>query len=146
MQNDLEVRQAVRIEVLSNDHLSETQKMLKEFDSATHFFKKQVFQLERKIADAEVKYQNREPREQDLQKIHDLEHGVEQTKKKMHSLEGELEYVKLELLNREINYNKVFGSRTVIVDKELNGGAKPTGLNSKVCDRDAFTLLAVFMD
>ncbi|TPX35759.1 hypothetical protein SmJEL517_g02001 [Synchytrium microbalum] len=112
LQNDLEVRHAVRTEVVNNDHLGETQRMLKDFDMAQNFLKRQIASLEKRLQEADIKYQNREPREMDIQRISDLEVEVEKKKRRIMALEGELEYCKLELLNREVNYNKVFGTTT----------------------------------
>ncbi|KAJ3331977.1 hypothetical protein HDU76_001651 [Blyttiomyces sp. JEL0837] len=114
------------IDRLNDDHIQAAQKMLKEFEQAQTILKKEIAKLTKQLEDADVKYQNREPREVDVQKIFDLEEDIKRRKRKTMTLTEELEYCKLELRNREANFNKIFNKSPLV------GVIQPTHLNGKI--------------
>ncbi|KAI8591508.1 hypothetical protein BDZ88DRAFT_469591 [Geranomyces variabilis] len=95
-------------------HVEEVQTMLAEFDEAQTYLKRQITSQAKKLQDAETKYMNREPREADLRQIEELERHLEQGKQIMSALMEELEHYKLELNNREANFNKIFNKTPVV--------------------------------
>ena len=54
-------------------------------------------------------YDNRPSRPDDLERIRQLEHNVRERETAFNQLRDEMQFYKLELVNREQNYNKVFG-------------------------------------
>ncbi|KAJ3186437.1 hypothetical protein HK101_009645 [Irineochytrium annulatum] len=102
------------IRQVNEDHLAEAQKMLTEFEKAQTFLKKQIANQAKQLQDADLKYINREPREVDLQRIADLEEDIRRRKRRAAALAEELDYCKLELNNREANFNKIFNKNPLV--------------------------------
>ncbi|KAI9333920.1 hypothetical protein DFJ73DRAFT_764211 [Zopfochytrium polystomum] len=71
---------------INEEHIQEAKRMIKEFEAAQEFFKKQIALHQKQLKDADIKYENREPREVDLKKIADLEEDVRRRKKKAAAL------------------------------------------------------------
>ncbi|KAI8617036.1 hypothetical protein BC830DRAFT_144910 [Chytriomyces sp. MP71] len=88
--------------------------MIEEFQQVQEFLKKQIAQQTQQLRDAEIKYINREPREVDVTRIAELEEDIRRRKRKAHALMEELEYCKLELSNREANFNKIFNKNPLV--------------------------------
>ncbi|KAJ3278856.1 hypothetical protein HK104_001969, partial [Borealophlyctis nickersoniae] len=114
---DLETRlkeeQAQEIERLNEEHIQDSERMLREFEQAQAFLKREIAN-QAKLYDAEIKYINREPREVDLQRIEELEDDIRRRKRKIAGLMGELDYYRLELNNREANFNKIFNKTPLV--------------------------------
>ncbi|KAJ3018051.1 hypothetical protein HKX48_003204 [Thoreauomyces humboldtii] len=98
-------------------HVEEVQQMLREFDQAQAYLKRQITMQAKKylrLQEADQKYINREPRDADVKQIHELESHLEQGKQIMSALMDELEHYKLELNNREANFNKIFNKTPIV--------------------------------
>ncbi|KAI8911599.1 hypothetical protein EDD86DRAFT_120706 [Gorgonomyces haynaldii] len=67
-------------------HLQEIEHMLKDFDQAKNFLKKQIQKHQQEIKDAEIKYINREPRDEDVETIARLNKELTDQKFQCHSL------------------------------------------------------------
>merc|ERR1712159_340823 len=65
--------------------------------------------LEMRYAQLESKYNRRESRPEDLEKIKRLNEAVEVAQAEVEQTKEEMKYFKLELMNREENFNKNFG-------------------------------------
>ncbi|KAJ3126979.1 hypothetical protein HK098_006937 [Nowakowskiella sp. JEL0407] len=96
------------IEKLNEEHISQAQTMLKEFELAQGFLKKQISTHVQQLKEADLRYANREPREVDLQRISQLEEDIKKKKRKIAALTDEIGYYKLEMNNREANFNRIF--------------------------------------
>ncbi|TPX60037.1 hypothetical protein PhCBS80983_g02046 [Powellomyces hirtus] len=95
-------------------HVEEVQHMLREFDEAQTYLKRQITSQAKRLQDADTKYINREPRDVDLKQIEELEGHLEQGKQIMSALMEELEHYKRELNNREANFNKIFNKTPIV--------------------------------
>ncbi|KAI9090436.1 hypothetical protein DFS34DRAFT_672258 [Phlyctochytrium arcticum] len=116
--------QAAAITRLNESHLSEVQTMIKEFEQAQAFLKRQIQNQKNALQEADQKYLNREPREMDTQRIADLEKDLGRGKDIITALMEELQYYKLEMNNRETSFNKIFNKTPMV------GLMQPTlGLN-----------------
>ncbi|KAJ3221929.1 hypothetical protein HK099_002962 [Clydaea vesicula] len=95
-------------EELNNAHLEDSQKMLQDFEKAQNFLKAQIQNQTKLLQEADLKYKNREPRQVDAKKICELEEELKVKKTKIKELKEEVQFYKLELNNREANFNKIF--------------------------------------
>ncbi|KXS17557.1 hypothetical protein M427DRAFT_30363 [Gonapodya prolifera JEL478] len=96
------------------DHVKEAQVMLKEFERAQGFLRKRIGELEKSLDDAAAKYINRESREEDVRKIAELEEELKRRKRAIATLKDEIDHYRLELNNREANFNRIFNARPVV--------------------------------
>jgi hypothetical protein len=71
----------------------------------------QVAQLAKTVQLWEHRYQNREPREEDLRRIAQLASKLDSAQEKARKARQEMSFYKQELVNRETSYNKVFSSQ-----------------------------------
>ncbi|KAI9352620.1 hypothetical protein BDR26DRAFT_849571 [Obelidium mucronatum] len=99
---------------LNEEHIVEANKMIRDFEQAQEFLKKQIAHQAKLLEEAAVKYINRESRDDDVAKIAELEEDIKKRKKKAHTMMEELEYCKLELSNREANFNKIFNKHPLV--------------------------------
>ncbi|KAL2912999.1 hypothetical protein HK105_207454 [Polyrhizophydium stewartii] len=102
------------IENIKTEHVREMQLMLQDFEKAKAFLKKQIANQAKQLQDAEIKYINREPREADLAAISQLEQSVAGLNRRISALSEELEYYRLEMNNREANFNKIFNKSPIV--------------------------------
>ncbi|KAJ3082691.1 hypothetical protein HK102_001508, partial [Quaeritorhiza haematococci] len=134
VEKKLRAEMKFEITKVNEAHLDESRKMLSEFEQAQNFLKKQIAHLQKQVQDAEQKYINREPREIDLKRISELEDDIRRRKRKIQqlsptpvikSLQEEIEHFKLELNNREANFNKIFNKTPLV------GVLQPQSLSQK---------------
>merc|ERR1719240_1518082 len=90
--------------------IEETREMERQFQEAQALLNEQVQLLEERHAELQALYDNRPSREEDLERIKVLEREVEEKTHQLKTMAETLQKFKLELVNREQNYNKVFGS------------------------------------
>ncbi|KAJ3413612.1 hypothetical protein HDV05_007756 [Chytridiales sp. JEL 0842] len=102
------------IQKLNEEHIEEAQKMIEQFEQAQNFLKKQIQAQAKQLEEADLRYINREPREVDLQRIAELEDEIRRRKRKTNALTDELDYCKLEMYNRELNFNKIFSKSPLV--------------------------------
>lgn len=113
---------------LTKQHYDETQKMIQEFGQAQQCFKQTISKMEQKLKDADYKYEHRDPRKEDLEKIAALEEEIKRRKQKTQSLIEEADYYRLELTNREANFNKIFCKQPLVgVMNPAEFSTAPTG-------------------
>lgn len=67
-----------------------------------------------RLHEADVKYENREPREIDLRKISELEGTILDREKDIQKLQSELQYYRLEMNNREMSFNRIFNKSPLV--------------------------------
>ena len=70
--------------------------------------------LERQYDELVQKYEDRESRPEDLERLAEMEERLRRAEEEVVRVEDEMKYFKMELRNREQNFNQVFG-----------GGASP---------------------
>merc|ERR1719240_2532726 len=90
--------------------IEETREMERQFQEAQQLLNEQVQLLEERHAELQALYDNRPSREEDLERIKVLEREVEEKAAQLKTMAETLQKFKLELVNQEQNYNKVFGS------------------------------------
>lgn len=73
-----------------------------------------VSQLNGELDNAEKRYQTREPRSEDMMLISKLQAQVKEKEMQIEKIEEEMKLFKLELMNREQNYNKLFNSKPTV--------------------------------
>ena len=66
-------------------------------------------QLQEQLEEITHKFINRASRDEDLSRIQELENEIVQWGNKVKKLEEEMKFYKLELINREDNFNNKFG-------------------------------------
>ncbi|KNC98974.1 uncharacterized protein SPPG_05930 [Spizellomyces punctatus DAOM BR117] len=125
LREDLLDQQKQEISRNNEQHIEEVQQMLREFEHAQTYLKKQIATQKNQLHEADIKYINREPREVDVQRIAQLEEDLRQAKQIIEALMEELQYYKLELNNREANFNKIFNKAPVV------GVIQPIGLSTR---------------
>lgn len=106
-------------------HLQETKKLKQEFIVAQAEMNEQMDVLRLKIQDIQNKYDQRESREEDIERIRVVEEENIMMRKELKKLMKDVQFYKLELVNREQNFNKMFGSKPV-VGNMLSVSRKPS--------------------
>ncbi|KAI8832474.1 hypothetical protein BJ741DRAFT_580193 [Chytriomyces cf. hyalinus JEL632] len=137
--NELIREHEANIAGLNEDHIQEAQKMITEFQHVQDFLKKQIANQLKLLEEADVKYINREPRDVDVAKIAELEEDIRRRKRKAHALMEELEYCKLELSNREANFNKIFNKNPLVGVIQPIGMGKETAAEKEQLHVEATT-------
>lgn len=97
-------------EILLKEHLEETAKLQEEFNATTELMEERYNDLLQRFEELSELHENRPSRDEDLTLIKHLQEQVgikEEALKKAHE---DMKFYKLELINREENYNKVFGA------------------------------------
>ncbi|KAI9208659.1 uncharacterized protein BJ171DRAFT_489595 [Polychytrium aggregatum] len=119
---------------VNEEHVDEVKHMIREFEQAQNFLKKQIAQQAKQLQEADLRYINREPREVDLRHIAELEEEIKRRKKKISGLHDELDYYKLEMNNREASFNKIF-NKTPLVGVMQPPTATPKGAKKTPGDK-----------
>jgi hypothetical protein len=70
-----------------------------------------IVQLQMQVSTLESKYNKRDSRPEDIERIRKLEEMVVEAQEEVKRVEEEMKYFKLELVNREENFNKNFGNQ-----------------------------------
>jgi len=99
------------LEELLADQLRETAEIKEQFDRARALQDMQLKMLHERLAELQDLYDNRPSREEDLVRMMELEADVADKDATIKRLIEEMKFYKLELHNRENNYNKVFGAQ-----------------------------------
>ncbi|KXJ05702.1 Protein FAM184A, partial [Exaiptasia diaphana] len=98
------------VDSLSSDHLKETQALVEEFNRAKDLQNSKISALQLMLDEAEIRFQNRESRPEDMEMLDTLKRALADRELEMKKLLEEKRYFQMELLNRETNFNKVFNS------------------------------------
>ena len=84
--------------------------MAAQFAESQRLLEQQIAVLEDQYAELQALYENRPSRDEDLERIAQLTQEVQEKTAQLTQLAAQLQTFKLELVNREQNYNKVFGA------------------------------------
>lgn len=98
-------------ERLLAEQLRAVEELKEQFDKARHLQDMQIDMLQKRLAELQELYDNRPSREEDLDLIARLQQENLGLTAQCDKLVEEMKFYKLELVNREQNYNKVFGSQ-----------------------------------
>ena len=93
----------------SSEQLAETRRLTDEFSRAQAALEGQLADALERLRQLQLTYEQRPPRDEDLQLIEQLKRAVREKDEIVRRTYEELKYFKLELQNREENFNKNFG-------------------------------------
>ena len=96
---------------LIEENMNQTRELNEEFMKSKEIMDDQYAELEARFNSLEERFMNRESRPEDIKRIRELESQMVKKNKEIKRVKEEMKYFKLELLNREENFNKTF-SRT----------------------------------
>lgn len=102
------------VEQLLEEQTKEISELKEQFDCARNLQEMQINMQQQRIVELENLYNSRPSREEDLQLIAQLETDVQAKSAQITKLLDDMQFYKLELVNREQNYNKVFGAEPTI--------------------------------
>ena len=88
----------------------ETATLQLQFENVKERLEDTVLTLEDQVQNLTNMYENRPSRPEDIEQIRGLERDVRDRENAFTQLRDEMQFYKLELANREQNYNKVFGA------------------------------------
>lgn len=124
--NDLLDAHRSEISRLTLEHNSYVSRLMAEWQLNEGKHKTCAQELREALSELQYKYDYRESRSEDLEMINRLVKENKETKKELEKAYSDMKYFKLELINREENYNKLFGRRPVVaassVSTETGGG------------------------
>jgi chromosome segregation ATPase len=110
----LKEQHKAELENMIQDQLRETTQLKEQFDRARQLQDEQIEMLQLRVQELQELYDSRPSREEDVERIHALEAEVEEKENVIKRLLDEMQFYKLELVNREQNYNKVFGASPLV--------------------------------
>jgi len=113
-QADLENKYKIQMNKLISDQIKETEEMKEQFANASELLDMKYKQLEEKFDELQQLYDNRPSRNEDVELIRELTEQCKENEARLRKAAEDMKFYKLELQNREENYNKVFGSKPVI--------------------------------
>ncbi|RKP17216.1 hypothetical protein ROZALSC1DRAFT_24428, partial [Rozella allomycis CSF55] len=99
-------------------HKSELESLIKDFSKSQHDLNTKISMLQDQVQEWKQKFDSRPPREKDITLINQLKNDCDFKKKQIVLLKSELDFVKLELSNREENYNKIFKTKPIIAKND----------------------------
>ncbi|KNE69197.1 hypothetical protein AMAG_13589 [Allomyces macrogynus ATCC 38327] len=98
-------------ESIQRNHLFQTNGMLEDFEAAKQFFEKEIQRRGQDLQAAEHRYQHREPRTEDLERIRELETTIIARERQVAQLSAEVAQYRLEIKSREDSLNRMFNTR-----------------------------------
>jgi len=102
------------LERLLEEQILETRALQEQFDRARRLQESQIELLQSRVTEFQELYDLRPSREEDLARIAALEAEVAELARAIEKLVEDMKFYKLELVNREHNYNKVFGAAPTV--------------------------------
>ena len=122
-------------DLLVTEHMDETLELQKEFASLKANLEAKVLEHESNLAVIKQKWNTRPPRREDVIRIRDLEILTSELRKQLSVMVDKMRFYKLELVNREKNFNKMFGQKEMNVGVIKVGGAKKKKRNKRSGER-----------
>ncbi|XP_036849377.2 protein FAM184A isoform X7 [Manis javanica] len=113
-EQDLNQRLEKELDVMTADHLREKNIMRADFNKTNELLKEINAALQVSLEDMEEKYLMRESKPEDIQLIMDLKAMLTERDQVIKKLIEDNKFYQLELVNREINFNKVFNSSPTV--------------------------------
>jgi len=110
-QNDLENKYKAQLDKLIKDQIQETEEIKTQFSNVHALLEQKYKQLEEKFDELQELYDTRPSRGEDLEMIRTLQEQVSEKDNLLKKAAEDMKFYKLELLNRENSYNKVFGAK-----------------------------------
>lgn len=101
-------------DILIKEHLEAMSQMQKDLNSTTQLMEERYRELEGKYLELQDMYDNRPSKEEDLALIKHLQEEVTEKDAALKKAFEDMKFYKLELINREENYNKLFGAKPTV--------------------------------
>ncbi len=94
-------------------------------------FSEEKAQLESALAALQRRWENRESRPEDVEALKQADQKIWMLLEERKKLQDEVKYYKLELVNRDESYHKIFGGKSPVVGNVLTGtiGGNGAGLS-----------------
>jgi len=99
---------------LIKEHLEAMAQMQRDLNSTTQLMEERYRELEGKYLELQDMYDNRPSKEEDLALIKHLQEEVTEKDAALKKAFEDMKFYKLELINREENYNKLFGAKPTV--------------------------------
>ena len=118
---------------LTTSHVEELRRLNNEFFEAKKAMEETHDELQLQYTELKKRFTSRESRPEDLERIRKLEEMMISKNEEIKRVKEEMRYFKLELLNREENFNQKFGARPnvgvmqVIKPKNNKNGKNKSG-------------------
>jgi hypothetical protein len=117
------------LEGLTSDHLAQTNALNEEYSNTMRLLEERNLVLKTQLEELEERYRSRESRPEDVSRIMELEQICRENEETIKQQAEEMKFFKLELINREENFNKMFSrSPTVGVMQVIKPNKPPLGL------------------
>ena len=126
-ERELRARLKKEMEALVAEHIAETEALQGEFGKTQQLMEEKYRQLETRFGELQELYEGRPSRPEDLELIRQMQEDIAQKDNLLKKAAEDMKFYKLELINREESYNKMFGANPNV------GLLNP--LNTKVCRR-----------
>lgn len=110
----MNVEHKEEIESLKEENIIEIKQILSDFDQSKILFKQEILKLHQELNEAAKKYENRESRQDDVATIRELNSIIEKYRSDLLQAEDQANFFKLELCNREANFNKIFNNSPLL--------------------------------
>ena len=109
LESDLKASHKMLVDRLIEENAEQTRELNDEFVKARAIMEEQYAELQARFTSLEERFLNRESRPEDVERIRFLEAEMIKKNKEVKRVKEEMKYFKLELLNREENFNSKFG-------------------------------------
>ena len=116
------------MEALVAEHISETEALQGEFGKTQQLMEEKYRQLEARFGELQELYEGRPSRPEDLELMRQMQEDIAQKDNLIKKAAEDMKFYKLELINREESYNKMFGANP-------NVGLLNPLTTTKVCER-----------
>ena len=115
-QRDLEIRTVHQkdVKILEEKYQIRAKQLAADFTLLRRGLEGKIDELNEELEKADKRYYSREPRSEDLILISELQRSVTQREMELEKMKEESKFYKLELINREQSYNKMFGTKPKI--------------------------------
>lgn len=119
------------LDQMIDENLRETEKLNEEFIKSQEMMAEQNRLLTERLAQVEDKFANRPSRPEDLKRIEELREGLKRKELTIKKMAQEMKFFKLELLNREQNFNKMFNRAPNVGVMQVVKSKPPVGPSKK---------------
>jgi len=113
-QKALEAKYKGIIDKLIGDQIQETEDLKVQFTGAQNLLDQKYTHLEEKYEELQELYDKRPSKAEDIDLIKQLQEQYKEKEAQLKKAAEDMKFYKLELINREDNYNKVFGNKPVV--------------------------------
>ena len=115
-QRDLEIRTVHQkdVKIIEEKYQIRAKQLAADFTLIRRGLEGKIDELNEELEQADKRYYSREPRSEDLIIISELQRNVTQREMELEKIKEESKFYKLELINRDQSYNKMFGTKPKI--------------------------------